>query len=54
MKSVIVLFTTLASVAAFAPNPTFMPKTRQQTTTELEMIGGLLQGLFGTKDAEIS
>eukprot|EP00980_Cylindrotheca_fusiformis_P024522 scaffold11982_cov89-Cylindrotheca_fusiformis.AAC.4 len=46
------LFT--SSACAFAPIQSTRATTTTTTTTELPMIGGLLQGLFGTTDAEIT
>lgn len=42
------------SVHGFAPVSTSAPALAASTSTELPMIGGLLQGLFGTTDAEIT
>ena len=45
---------------AFAPTPSFLPKVTSstsastETSTSLPMIGGMLQGLFGKKDATIT
>ena len=49
----------LASAVAFAPSPALISKTavasRQQPRLgELNMVGGLFQGIFGKKDAEIT
>eukprot|EP00545_Synedropsis_sp_CCMP1620_P007690 CAMPEP_0119013910 /NCGR_PEP_ID=MMETSP1176-20130426/9213_1 /TAXON_ID=265551 /ORGANISM="Synedropsis recta cf, Strain CCMP1620" /LENGTH=219 /DNA_ID=CAMNT_0006967037 /DNA_START=27 /DNA_END=686 /DNA_ORIENTATION=+ len=56
MKTVTLLLTLLASAMAFAPSPAFSSKSmvRQQTSSELHMVGGMLQGLFGKKDAQIT
>ena len=58
MKTVRSLFTFfIAGASAFAP-PRPAALTSQSTTspkkTEMAMIGGLLQGLFGKSDAEIT
>merc|ERR1719183_714989 len=50
----------LTAASAFAPSPSFLPKTVSTTTTtattstSLPMIGGMFQGLFGKKDADIT
>merc|ERR1719203_2672412 len=49
----------LTAASAFAPSPSFLPKTVTTTTTattstSLPMIGGMFQGLFGKKDADIT
>jgi hypothetical protein len=46
----------MATVKAFAPtiNARTLLSTTCSSSTELPMIGGLFQGLFGKKDAEIS
>lgn len=42
---------------AFAPSPSVVSRklvTTQSSSVKLSMIGGLFQGIFGTKDAEIT
>jgi hypothetical protein len=52
MKTIVICLTLLASAMAFAPSTSFTNK--QTSTSELQMIGGMFQGLFGKKDAEIT
>lgn len=65
MKSFAILASLLASVSAFTPSTTFLPAAAKTVTvssnTELSalnappmMIGGMIQGLFGKSDAEIT
>jgi hypothetical protein len=48
----------LAPAAAFAPSPALISKaavaSRQGQSSDLHMIGGMFQGLFGQKEAEIT
>jgi len=54
-KTVALCLALLASAVAFAPSPAFTPKlATRQPKSELQMIGGMLQGLFGKKDADIT
>jgi hypothetical protein len=53
MKTIVIFLTLLASAMAFAPSPSFTNK-QTSTSSELQMIGGMFQGLFGKKDAEIT
>ena len=60
MKSLFALIALLVwGVRAFAPPAVALGRqvtstSSKQTTTDLAMIGGLLQGIFGQKDAEIT
>ena len=58
MKSIVlVLLAALTHdhVSAFAPTVAFSRGTKvTKTTTELPMIGGMFQGLFGKKDATVT
>ena len=57
-KVVALCMALLASAVAFAPSPALISKTtaatRQQRSSDLHMVGGLFQGMFGKKDAEIT
>jgi len=45
----------LASAVAFTPSPAFSAKAvLRQKNSERPMIGGMFQGMFGKKDAEIT
>jgi hypothetical protein len=46
---VLLLLITLTHVSAFRPSPTFKP-----ASSELKMIGGMFQGMFGKKDATVT
>ena len=53
VSNVVVLLCMMAAVNSFTP--TVVARSRSSgSTTEMAMIGGLFQGLFGKKDAEIT
>jgi hypothetical protein len=56
MRAIVVIcLTLLASAASFAPTPAFSPKSvAREQAGQLSMIGGLFQGIFAKKDAEIT
>lgn len=50
MHTVVIFLTAVSCASAFAPSPV----VRTASTTELPMIGGMFQGLFGKKDATVT
>jgi hypothetical protein len=52
LRSLLIASCTLSSLEAFSPIQTTLRKS--SSSTKLPMIGGLFQGFFGKKDAEIT
>ena len=54
LTNVVLLLCLITEMSAFTPAIVARSHTTVTSTTELHMIGGLLQGLFGKKEAEIT